>query len=74
VTLVPRAEAPRFWELAEGGRAEVLDRMARAGAQTVIAEAPAPGVKTDGWRPLPPAGAASPDLILYATPAGVARR
>ena len=74
VTLLPRSEAPRFWQLGAQVRAAVLNDMVRAGAQAVVAEAPAPGVNTDGWDPLPFAGFPAPDLLLYRPAAGVAQR
>ena len=55
VSLVPLAEAPRFWELDASGRAAVLLRMRQHGAQAIVAEAPALGVNTDGWE-RPPVG------------------
>ena len=74
VTLVPRSEAPRFWHTSAQARAAVLNEMVRAGAQAVVAEAPAPGVNTDGWDPLPFAGFPATDLLLYRPAAGVAKR
>jgi len=74
VTLLPRAEAPRFWQLGETERAAVIERMTRAGADAIIAEAPSSGVSTTGWEPLPEPGKSSPPLLLYATTQGVARR
>ncbi|HEX6052930.1 MAG TPA: hypothetical protein VFZ21_26870 [Gemmatimonadaceae bacterium] len=74
VTLLPRAEAPRFWHQDEVGRAKVLDGMTRAGAQAIIAESPVPGMSFAGWQRLPPAGAPSPELLLYGASAGVAQR
>jgi hypothetical protein len=74
VTLIPRGEAPRFWQLGEAGRASVIDRMMRARTDAIIAEAPSPGVSTAGWEPLPAAGKASPPLLLYRVVRGVARR
>lgn len=74
VTLLPRAEAPRLWHLDEGERAKVLDAMTRSGAQAIIAESPVPGMSFAGWQRLPPAGAASPELLLHGAAPGVARR
>jgi hypothetical protein len=65
VSLVPLDEAPRFWELDAGGRAEVLLHMRQHGAQAIIAEAPERGVNTDGWEQLPPAGVPRSELIVY---------
>jgi len=65
VSLVPVAEAPRFWELDPGGRAAVLQHMRQHGAQAIIAEAPARGVNVDGWERLPSAGVPRSELILY---------
>ena len=65
VSLVPLAEAPRFWELDPGGRAAVLLHMRQQGAQAIVAEAPALGVNVDGWEPLPSAGVPRSELILY---------
>jgi hypothetical protein len=73
VTLLPRAEAPRFWQLDEPERAAVLARMMRAGPDAIVAEAPPPGVATTGWEPLPAVGK-SPALLLYRVTRGVARR
>jgi hypothetical protein len=65
VSLVPLAEAPRFWELGPGARAAVLVHMRQQGAQAIVAEAPALGVDIDGWEPLPSAGVPRPELIVY---------
>jgi hypothetical protein len=65
VSLVPLAEAPRFWALDSAGRSAVLAHMRQNGAQAIIAEQPAPGVSVEGWEPLPPAGAPRPALIVY---------
>jgi hypothetical protein len=65
VSLVPLAEAPRFWALDSAGRSAVLAHMRQNGAQAIIAEQPAPGVNVEGWEPLPPAGAPTPALIVY---------
>ena len=74
VTLLPRAEAPRLWHLDEAERAKVLDGMTRSGAQAIIAESPVPGMSFAGWQRLPPAGAPSPELLLYGAATGVAQR
>ena len=74
VTLLPRAEAPRFWHLSAPARAAMVQDMIRAGAQAVVAEGPPPGVNTDGWDSLPFAGFPATDLLLYRPVAGVARR
>jgi hypothetical protein len=65
VSLLPTAEAGRFWELDTAGREAVLGRMRAAGAQAILAEAPPPGVSTQGWVPLPSAGVPRPDLVIY---------
>ena len=65
VSLVPLAEAPRFWELDPVGRAAVLLHMRQQGAQAIVAEAPALGVDLGGWEPLPSAGVPRSELILY---------
>src|SRR5690242_11191339 len=44
-SLVPLAEAPRFWELDASGRAAVLLHMRQHGAEAIVAEAPPPGVE-----------------------------
>jgi len=68
VSLVPLAEAPRFWELDPGSRAAVLSHMRQRGAQAIVAEAPALGVDTEGWEPLPSAGMPRSELIVYTGP------
>ena len=68
VSLVPLAEAERFWELDARGRAAVLSHMQQHGAQAIVAESPAPGVNIDGWERLPSAGVPRPDLIVYVGP------
>jgi len=68
VSLVPLAEADRFWELDAGSRAAVLLHMQQRGAQAVVAEAPAPGVNIDGWERLPLAGVPRSALIVYTGP------
>ena len=65
VSLVPLAEAPRFWELDPGSRAAVLSHMRQRGAQAIVAEAPALGVDIEGWERLPSAGMPRPELIVY---------
>jgi len=74
VTLLPSAEAGRFWALDPAGRVAVLDRMRARGAVAVIAEAPVPGVNVDGWERLPPAGVPRPELMIYGDGVGAARR
>ena len=69
VSLVPAAEAGRFWQLDAAGREAVLDRMKAAGAQAILAEAPPLGVSTEGWAPLPSAGVPRPDLMIHETDA-----
>jgi hypothetical protein len=69
VTLLPRPEAGRFWALDAAGRARVLERMRSGGATVVLAEAPPPGVLTDGWEQLPSGGPPAPPLLVYAEPA-----
>jgi len=68
VSLVPLAEAPRFWELDPSGRAAVLLHMRQHGAQAIVAEAPAPGVDIGGWERLPSAGMPRSELIVYTGP------
>jgi hypothetical protein len=68
VSLVPRPEAGRFWALDEAGRASVLAHMRQRGARTIIAERPAPGVRIEGWEPLPSAGPPARELIVYGGP------
>ena len=68
VSLVPLAEAPRFWELEPDARTAVLLHMRQQGAQAIVAERPALGVDIDGWEPLPSAGVPRSDLILYTGP------
>ena len=65
VSLVPLAEAPRFWELDASGRAAVLLHMRQHGAEAIVAEAPAPGVNIDGWERLPSPGVPRAQLIVY---------
>jgi hypothetical protein len=68
VSLVPLAEAQRFWELDAGGRAAVLSHMQQHGAQAIVAESPALGVNIDGWERLPSAGVPRSELIVYTGP------
>jgi hypothetical protein len=65
VSLVPLAEAERFWALDAAGRAAVLAHMRERGAIAVIAESPALGVDITGWERLPSAGVPRPALIVY---------
>jgi hypothetical protein len=65
VSLVPLAEAPRFWALDRAGRSAVLSHMQQRGAGAIVAELPAPGVNIDGWQRLPSAGPPRPELIVY---------
>ena len=65
VSLVPSAEAARFWELDAPGRAAVLSHMRQQGATAIVAESPPPGVDTEGWERLPSAGGPRPALIVY---------
>jgi hypothetical protein len=64
-SLVPGVEAGAFWALDPSSRAAVLARMQQQGAEAIIAEMPAPGVSTEGWERLPPAGPPKPQLIVY---------
>ena len=68
VSLVPLAEAPHFWELDASGRAAVLLHMHQHGAQAIVAEAPAPGVNTNGWERLPSPGVPRSELMVYTGP------
>jgi hypothetical protein len=65
VSVVPSAEADRFWALDEPGRARVMSHMRERGAVAIIAEAPVIGVNTFGWEPLPPAGKPKPSLVVW---------
>jgi hypothetical protein len=65
VSLVPSAEAPRFWELDAGHRAAVLAHMQQHGAEAIVAESPAAGTSIEGWERLPSAGVPRPELIVY---------
>jgi hypothetical protein len=65
VSLVPLAEAPRFWELDGAGRAAVMAHMQEQGATAIIAESPALGVNIDGWDRLPSAGVPRSELMVY---------
>ncbi len=68
VSLVPLAEAQRFWELDAAGRAAVLLHMQRQGAQAIVADSPVAGVNIDGWERLPSAGVPRSELIVYTGP------
>lgn len=74
VTLVPSAEAGRFWALDADGRAAVIAHMRAQGASAVIAEAPPLGVDVDGWQPLPSAGVPKAELLVAGFVAGSAPR
>jgi hypothetical protein len=65
VSLVPSAEAPRFWELDARDRAAVLAHMQQHGAEAIVAESPAAGTSIEGWERLPSAGVPRPELIVY---------
>ena len=65
VSLVPLAEAERFWELDAAGRAAVLAHMRDQGATAIVAESPALGVNIEGWERLPSAGVPRSELIVY---------
>jgi hypothetical protein len=65
VSLLPLAESSSFWALRPAKRATIIAHMQQQGAKVVIAERPAIGVNTDGWEPLPSAGAPRPELIVY---------
>jgi hypothetical protein len=65
VSLVPAAEAERFWEMDAAGRAAVLAHMRAHGATAIIAQAPALGVNMDGWERLPSAGVPRSELMVY---------
>lgn len=65
VSLVPLAEAERFWDLSVADRAAVLAHMRDRGATAIIAESPALGVDIDGWERLPSAGVPRGELIVY---------
>lgn len=65
VSLLPSAEAGRFWALDSVGRAAVIEQMRAQGATVVIAETPPTGVATDGWEPLPPAGVPNAALLVH---------
>ena len=65
VSVVPRAEAARFWALGPADRARVLAHMRAQGARAIVAEAPALGVETSGWAELPPAGVPRSELMVY---------
>ena len=65
VSLVPRAEAARFWALGPSERDRVLAHMRDQGARAVVAEAPALGVDTQGWAELPSAGVPKAELMVH---------
>jgi hypothetical protein len=65
VSLVPRAEAARFWALGQSERDRVLAHMREQGARAVVAEAPALGVDTQGWAELPSAGVPKAELMVH---------
>jgi hypothetical protein len=65
VSLVPLAEAQRFWQLDAPARAEVIARMQQQGAEAIIAESPTLGVDIEGWERLPSAGVPRSELIVY---------
>ncbi len=68
VSVLPRAEARRFWALDEAGRQRVLDHMRGRGASVIIAEAPPPGAPRDGWEDLPTPGPPGPGVVVRADP------
>ena len=65
VSIVPSAEADRFWALDNEGRARVIAHMRELGATAIVAEAPVIGINTTGWERLPPAGKPKPFLIVW---------
>ena len=65
VSVVPSAEADRFWALDEAARARVMTHMRERGAAAIVAEAPVMGINTAGWESLPPAGKPKPSLIVW---------
>jgi hypothetical protein len=65
VSLVPLAEAERFWDLDASGRAAVLAHMRDRGATAIIAESPALGVDITGWERLPSAGVPRSELMIF---------
>jgi hypothetical protein len=65
VSVVPSAEADRFWALDAAARARVMTHMRERGAVAIVAEAPVMGINTAGWEPLPPAGKPKPSLIVW---------
>jgi hypothetical protein len=65
VSLVPLAEAERFWDLDASGRSAVLAHMRDHGATAVIAESPALGVDITGWERLPAAGVPRSELMIF---------
>ena len=65
VSVVPSAEADRFWALSEAERSRILTHMRERGAVAVVAEAPVMGINVTGWEDLPPAGKPKPSLIVW---------
>jgi hypothetical protein len=65
VSIVPSAEADRFWALDEAARARVMAHMRERGAAAIVAEAPVMGINTAGWELLPPAGKPKPSVIVW---------
>jgi hypothetical protein len=65
VSLVPLAEAERFWDLDASGRAAVLAHMRDHGATAIVAESPALGVDITGWERLPSAGVPRSELMIF---------
>jgi hypothetical protein len=65
VSVVPSAEADRFWALDEAARARIMTHMRNQGAVAVVAEAPVMGINIAGWEYLPPAGKPKPSLIVW---------
>ncbi|HUQ82894.1 MAG TPA: hypothetical protein VM076_17210 [Gemmatimonadaceae bacterium] len=65
VTLLPRAESSRFWDLPSAEQGRVLAHMREQGAAAIVAEAPALGVNTAGWETLPSAGVPKAELMVH---------
>ena len=65
VSVVPSAEADRFWALDETARVRVMNHMRERGAVAIVAEAPVMGINTVGWEFLPPAGKPKPSVIVW---------
>jgi hypothetical protein len=65
VSVVPSAEADRFWALDDVARARVIEHMRERGATAIVAEAPVMGINTAGWEFLPPAGKPKPSVIVW---------